>query len=100
MTTTCPAPIYRVSIDWKKRDYKLFDEFDDAVAFARSLMEADGTKRFLGEKTPGSGILKWEDTITQKKIFRTIWTANNDKILEWEIEKLFEKKGLRKTKKI
>lgn len=87
MTTTCPAPIYRVSIDWKNRIYKLFDEFDDAVVFARSLMETDGTKQFLGEKTPGSGILKWEDTTTNKKIYRTVGVANNREIFEWQMAK-------------
>jgi hypothetical protein len=93
MTTTCPSPIYRVSIDWKNRIYKLFDEFDDAVAFARSLMETDGTKYFLGEKTPGSGILQWEDTITNKKIYKTIGVANNYKIFQWQMEKRREEQA-------
>ena len=93
MTTACPAPIYRVSIDWKNRTYKLFDEFDDAVAFARSLMEADGTKCFLGEKTPGSGILKWEDTITKKKIFRTVGVVNHYQIFVWQTEKRREEQA-------
>lgn len=92
MSIPQPAPIYRVSIDWKNRVYELFDDFDDAVYFARGFMEADGTLRFLGEKTPGSGILKWEDTITGKKIFKTVGTANNRELFEYEMAKRREAK--------
>lgn len=85
---SCPTPVYSVAIDWKKRIYKTFDEFDDAVIFAREMMEADGDKIFVGEKGAGSGILMWKDANGSKKVYtKNIGTINSHEIIKWEMQK-------------
>lgn len=83
---TCPKLIYRFCMDWSKREFKLFDDFDEAVAFAREYMEADGKNLFIGEQQPGNGVFMWEDrSVFPAKITRkTIGLVKTEEYKEWE----------------
>ena len=56
-----PKIRYRVAINHKERQYKVFDTEEQAVEFARKMVEADGNHVFMSAKRGCDGllVLRW-----------------------------------------
>ncbi len=58
-----PATKYRVAIDHMAREYKIFDTEEQAAAFAREMMEADGNHIFMSAERGCDDklVLRWRE---------------------------------------
>lgn len=81
---TEPKTLYRVTIDHMAREYKVFNSEEEAVNFAKSMMEADGKHIFMSSKRGCDNklVLRWVDlTETEPQIVsKIIGIANADEL--------------------
>jgi len=74
-----PNPIYRITISKENRIYKNFNTVEEAVTFAREMMEADGKHLFMDVKTGCKGTnIRWMDMTnnTPKVVSKAVGIAN------------------------
>lgn len=77
-----PIAKYRVTINQKEREYKVFTSEQEAVNFAREMIEADGNHVFMGGQRSCSGnvVLRWMEwvDVKPKVITKSVSLANKD----------------------
>ena len=81
---TEPKTLYRVAIDHMAREYKVFNSEEEAVKFAKSMMEADGNHIFMNSKRGCDGklTLRWIDLteVEPRIVSKVIGIANADEL--------------------
>jgi len=79
-----PATKYRVAIDHMAREYKTFDTEEQAAAFAREMVEADGNHIFMSAKRGCDGklVLRWMEwaNAEPRMVSKTIGVANKEEL--------------------
>jgi len=89
-----PNPIYRITISKENKIFKTFSTIEEAVVFARKMMEADGKHVFMEVKTGSNGtVIKWIDMggETPKIVSKSVGIANSKEIEAIEKENAEER---------
>lgn len=82
-----PNTLYRISINHHNKEYKIFETEEQAIEFARSMIEADGNHVFMHAKRGSNGllVLRWMEwtNIEPCVISKTIGIANQKELKEY-----------------